>query len=127
MLNHKLLSVDQMLFFEVGLTMFKIHVKFFPECFNQFFSETTHIMSTRSNRFFNIDNPRIQLTKQSLNYKGNLVWQKIPNSVKYVRGIIPVQLVSFSLFKKNLREFILAEGPTAINFYLSEILYSDGE
>ena len=127
MLNHKLLSVDQMLFFEVGLTMFKIHVKSFPECFNQFFSETTHIMSTRSNRFFNIDNPRIQLTKQSLNYKGNLVWQKIPNSVKYVRGIIPVQLVSFSLFKKNLREFILAEGPTAINFYLSEILYSDGE
>ena len=84
-------------------------------------------MSTRSNRFFNIEKPRIQLTKQSLNYKGNLVWQNIPNSVKYIRGTNPPELVSINVFKKNLKEFLLAEGPMAINFYLSEILYSNGE
>ena len=67
--HYNLLTVDQMLFYEIGLIMLKIHEKSFAECFNEFFTETTHAMTTRSNRSFNIENPRIQLTKQSLNYK----------------------------------------------------------
>ena len=67
MIDHKLLTVDQMLFQEIGMTMLKIHNKSFPDCFNEFFIETTHAMSTRSNRTFDLDKPRIQLTKQSLN------------------------------------------------------------
>ena len=127
MIEHKLLTVDQMLFYEIGLTMHKLHTKTFPDCFSEFFTENSHAMITRSNRFFNIEKPRIQLTKQSLNYKGNLVWQNIPNSVKYIRGTSPPELVSINLFKANLKEFLLAEGPMAINFYLSEILYSNSE
>ena len=84
-------------------------------------------MSTRSNRTFNLDKPRIQLTKQSLNYKGSLVWNKIPNNVKYVTGLHPPQLAQINTFKENLKDFILTEGPTAISHYLSEILYSNQE
>ena len=98
-----------MLFYEIGLTMLKIYEKSFPECFMEFFTETTHAMTTRSNRSFNIENPRIQLKKQSLNYKGNLVWRKIPNSAKYIRGTNPPQLFSIKLFKKNLKNFLMAE------------------
>ena len=118
-------SVDQLLFQEIGITMFKIHSGTFPSCFNEFFTETTHQMSTRSNRNYNCDRPRIQTTKQSLNYKGTLVWNKIPNNVKYAKNTLPLQLVSDNIFKKNLKEYILAEGPSAIGLYLSEILYSN--
>ena len=105
--------------------MFKIHDGSFPGCFNDFFTETAHRMSTRSNRSYNCDRPRIELTKQSLNYKGTHVWNKIPHNVKYIRNAHPPQLVSNNTFKSNLKEFILAEGPAAIRLYLSEILYSN--
>ena len=122
---HNVLSVDQLLFQEIGMAMFKIHNGSFPRCFNDFFTETTHQMSTRSNRSYNCDRPRIQLTKQSLNYKGTLVWNKIPRSVKYIKNSHPLQLVSNNTFKNNLKEFILTEGPVSIGLYLSEILYSN--
>ena len=125
--DNQLFSVDQLLFYEIALTMLKIHDKSFPHCFNDFFTETSHPMSTRSKRTFNLDKPRIELTKQSLNYKGTRVWNKIPNSVKYVNGLHPPQLAQISTFKDNLKDFILAEGPTAISHYLSEILYSNQE
>ena len=82
-------------------------------------------MNTRSNRSYNHDRPRIELTKQSLNYKGTLVWNKIPRNVKYVRNSQPPQLVSNNIFKNNLKEFLLTEGPAAIGLYLSEILYTN--
>ena len=74
MISNQILSVDQILFQEIAMTMYKIHNGSFPRCINEFFIETPHPMSTRSNRSLNLENPRIQLTKQSLNYKGNLVW-----------------------------------------------------
>ena len=127
-MNHnKLFSVDQLLFHEIAMTMLKIHDRSFPHCFKEFFTETSHSMSTCSNRTFNLDKPRIQLTKQSLNYKGSLVWNKIPNNVKYVTGLHPPQLAQINTFKENLKNFILTEGPAAISHYLSEILYSNQE
>ena len=123
-INH-IFSVDQILFQEIAMIMFMVHNGSFPSCFNEFFTETSHRMSTRSNRSFNLDNPRIQLTKQSLNYKGNLVWNKIPNSVKYIRHSQSSQLCSKDVFKNKLKDFLLAEGPVATGLHLSEILYSD--
>ena len=124
---HQILSVDQLLFQEIGITMFKIHNNLFPSCFNEFFTETVHRMTTRSNRSFNHDRARIQLTKQSLNHKGNSVWNKIPWNVKYIKNSQPPQFVSINTFKNNLKEYLLVEGPTAIGFYLSDILYSNRE
>ena len=123
MIEKRILTIDQLLFLEIGITMQKIHNKTFPACFNDFFIETSHSMNTRSNRSFNVDRPRIQLTKQSLNFKGNMVWSKIPNAVKYVRNSDPPELHSNTIFKKNLIDFLLSEGPIAISFYLSQILY----
>ena len=125
MTEHKILSIDQLLFLEIGMAMLKIHNKSFPSCFDDFFTETSHAMITRSNRSFNIDQPRIQLTKQSLNYKGNLVWNKIPNAVKYTRNSDPPQLHSNEIFKDKLKDFLISEGPAAISFYLNQILYSN--
>ena len=82
-------------------------------------------MCTRSNRSYDLDKPRIQLTKQSLNYKGILVWNKIPNNVKYQKGTNPPQLAQKITFKNNLKDFLLAEGPVAIGHYLNEILYTN--
>ena len=82
-------------------------------------------MAIRSNRSYNCDRPRIQLTKQSLNYKGTLVWNKIPHNIKYTKNSHPPQLLSQNTFKNSLKEFILAEGPAAIGLYLSEILYTN--
>lgn len=127
MIDHRLFSVDQLLFYETAITMLKIHSKSFPHCFNDFFTETSHRMSTCSNRAFNLDKPRIQLTKQSLNYKGTLVWNKIPNCVKYVNDTHPPQLAEKNTFQNKLKDFILAEGPISISLYLSEILYSNRE
>ena len=127
MIEKKILTIDQILFMEIGVTMHSVHSKSFPACFNDFFTETSHSMRTRSNRFFNVDRPRIQLTKQSLNHKGNMVWSKIPNSVKYTRNSDPPELQSNSVFKNSLKEFLLSEGPAAISFYLSQILYSNSD
>ena len=125
MIEKRLLTIDQLLFFEIGLTMLKIRNKSFPSCFNDFFTETSHSMNTRSNRSFNIDHPRIELTKQSLNYKGNMEWSKIPNAVKYLRNSDPPELNSINVFKEKLKDFVLAEGPSAISFHLNQILYSN--
>ena len=42
MAEKNLMSVDQMLFYEIALIMFKIHNNIFPECFGSFFVPTSH-------------------------------------------------------------------------------------
>ena len=117
MIDHQLLSVDQLLFQEVGMTMLKVHNSSFPKCFEDFFPKTSHTMLTRSNQSFNLEKPRIQLTKQSLNYKGLLVWNEIPNIVKYVKNSNPPQLNSKNSFKKHLKDFI--------TYFMNDILYTN--
>ena len=107
--------------------MHKIYNNSFPTCFDEFFIQTSHTMTTRSNRSFNLEKPRIQLTKQSINYKGTLVWNKIPKNLKYEKNSNPTQLTLYNTFKNNLKDFILTEGPVAISHYLNEILYTNRE
>ena len=83
-------------------------------------------MLTRSRSQFSSECPRIQLTKQAMNYKGPFIWNKIPNSVKYCssdNGTLAMQYRSLDNFKENLKDFILNTGPSAIGFYLSQILH----
>ena len=66
-------------------------------------------------------------SEQKNSEKPALVWNNIPNNVKYERGSEPPQLVSIHVFKNNLKYFVLAEGPMAIGHYLNEFLYSNGD
>ena len=56
-----------------------------------------------------VDTPRIQLTKQALDYKGPIIWDNIPNFVKYSSEEGNV-FRPFKDFKNNLKTFILSIG-----------------
>ena len=118
------MTIDQLLFFEIGKCMFKIHTETFPPCFQEYFSPTLHAMSTRSRRTFNIITPRIQLTKQSLDFKGGIVWRLVPNHVKYENTNSDGEYRSFSSFKNQLKEFVINCGSDVIAEFIMQIQYS---
>ena len=126
MVDQRLLSIDQLLFFEIAIDMYKIHNKMLPDCFTELFASPSHCMTTRSRNQFSSERPRIQLTKQAINFKGPFIWNKIPNSVKYCSAddvTLATQFRSFQSFKVNLKDFILNTGVSAIGFYISQILH----
>ena len=126
MLDHRLLSIDQLLFYEIAINMYKIHNKMLPECFSELFTSPSHQMTTRSRNQFSSECPRIQLTKQAINFKGPFIWNKIPNSVKYCNSnedTLATQHRSFDYFKVHLKDFVLNTGTSAIGFYISQILH----
>ena len=126
MVDHRLLSIDQLLFNEIAVDMYKMHTKMLPECFNELFTTPSHRMTMRSRNQLSGERPRIQLTKQAFNFKGPFIWNKIPNSVKYGNlddATLLRQFRSFPNFKEKLKDFILNTGPSAIGFYVSQILH----
>ena len=126
MLDHRLLSINQLLFYEIALDMYKIHNKMLPNCFTELFGSASHRMTTRSRNRLASERPRIQLTKQAITFKGPFIWNKIPNSVKYCstdNTTVTTQFRSFQSFKDSLKDFILNTGPNTIGFYISQILH----
>ena len=120
---NQIMTVDQILFYEIAIIMFKIHNDIFPECFKSFFVPTMHQMTTRSRRCFSFDKPRIQLTKQALNYKGTIIWNNLPNDVKYSNNDNSrSSFKSLNAFKKSLKNFIINSGSMEISFILSQII-----
>ena len=69
--------------------------------------------------------PRIQLTRQSLNFWGNLVWKEIPHHVKYNQNESPTTFRSFNSFKHSLKEFILNCGDEDIAQFVLQTRLSD--
>lgn len=97
-----------------------------PECFTELFGNPTHQMKTCSRTQFSSERPRIQLTKQAINFKGPFIWNKIPNSVKYSSSddsTLAMQYRSLDSFKASLKDFILNTVVSAIGFYISQILH----
>ena len=126
MIDQRLLSIDQLLFYEIALVMYKIKNKMLPNCFTELFTSTTHSMTMRSRNQLSAECPRIQLTKQAINFKGPFIWSKIPNSVKYYSSndvTLVTQFRSFQNFKDKLKDSILNTGPNAIGFFISQILH----
>ena len=126
MIDHRLLSIDQLLFYEIAIDMYKIHNKMLPHCFSELFTNSSHGMARGSRNHSTGERPRIQLTKQAINFKGPFIWRKIPNSVKYCsqeNAPLETQFRSFQNFKEKLKDFILNTGPGAIGFYISQILH----
>ena len=117
MVDNRLLSIDQMLFYEIALDMYKIHNKMLPNCFTELFASPSHRMITRSRNRLASECPRIQLTKQAITFKGTFIWNKIPYSVKYCstdNTNVTTQFRSFQSFKDNLKDYILNTGPSQI-------------
>ena len=118
------MTIDQLLFFEIGKCMYKIHTATFPVCFQDYFTPITHTMTTRSRRIYNSETPRIQLTKQALDFKGGIVWRLIPNHVKYENNDLRHQYRSFNSFKIQLKQFIIECGSDDIADFVMQIRYS---
>ena len=118
-----IMTIDQLLFFEIGKCMFKIHTETFPICFQEYFTPTSHTMSTRSRRIFNTTTPRIQLTKQALDFKGGIVWRLIPNHVKYDIDTSS-EYRSFTSFKEHMKQFVINCGSDVIAEFVMQTQYS---
>ena len=104
--------------------MYTIHTATFPVCFQDYFTSITHTMTTRSRRIYNSETPRIQLTKQALDFKGGIVWRLIPNHVKYESNDLRHQYRSFNSFKIQLKQFIIECGSDDIADFVMQIRYS---
>ena len=107
MVQSHLLSVEQTLEFEIACFMKRYNKSLLPPCFDDFF-QTNSINSsakniTRSTRSSSNLLPkfcRINVTKQSMKYKGPLIWNKIPLDIK--------RLKSYRNFRKHIRSHIIS-------------------
>ena len=121
--KNEILSIDQLLFLEIGLNMYKIYNKTFPNVLSDFFKPVTHTRTLRRNRGLSGDTPRIQLTKQALDYKGPIIWDNIPNFVKYSSEEGNV-FRPFKDFKNNLKTFILSIGIAEIKAIVDTLVHN---
>ena len=122
MKDFKILSIDQLFLLEIGLAMFKLYNNSFPTALTNLFTPTTTAMTTRSRNKYTLSAPRIQLTKQSFNYKGPTIWNKIPDEIKYSNRS-EGSFRSFKDFKTHLKSHILSMGSTQSSFILSQIYH----
>ena len=107
MQENNILSIDQLMQHETACFMFKYITKALPNAFSNIFHEnliqtnqldTNNRTSyrTRSNSMFFPTFCRINTTKQSLKYKGPLVWSKVPVHIKEIK--------SYNSFRKELKQ-----------------------
>ena len=107
--NKEISSTDQLLFLELGLSMYKIYNHTYPSAISSFFSSNSRSMSLRSRNRLYSSTPRIQTTKQALGHKGPYIWRHIPDFAKY-KNESNEEFRSFADFKNNLGTFILTAG-----------------
>ena len=88
MQENKIMTIRQMAHLETACLMFKYFKNVLPPAFNHFFDcckkpdsvGTSRLTRSHSSLFPNYS--RINLTKQSLKYKGPLTWNHVPTSIK---------------------------------------------
>ena len=104
MKSHNLLSIKQLQFKEIAVLMFKLTTNSLPRPFLSMFQNTklkfqnNSPMKTRSNSNLVPKFCRSSTTKESLEYKRPVVWNKLPTSFKKKR--------SLKSLVKNTHEFI---------------------
>ena len=121
--ENKILTLDQLLFLEMSLTMFKIYKNTYPSALQNLFHISSSTRSTRSRNNLISETPRIKLTKQALSYKGPHIWKHIPNFVKYSNENDAI-FRTYNVFKSHLTSFLLSIGPHESKRVVDEILYS---
>ena len=107
MVQSHLLSVEQTLEFEIACFKKRYNKSLLPPCFYDFFrinsinSSAEHITrSTRSSSNLYPKFCRINVAKQSMKYKGPLIWNKFPLDIK--------RLKSYRNFRKHIRSHIIS-------------------
>ena len=121
--ENKILSLDQLLFLEISISMFKIYNYTFPSALQNLFTPISQNRITRSGRRLTSETPRIQLTKQALGYKGPYIWRHIPDFVKYSNEETKT-FRKINDFKANLQTFLLSIGIAESKRIIDEILNS---
>ena len=64
-------------------------------------SSKTKLRQTRSNSKFFAAYCRINLAMQSINYKGPVLWNKIPSSIREVKSLTTFKLLLLDFLVKN--------------------------
>ena len=82
MSKSEILNINQMLFKEINMLMFKQNIGKNPNLFLDVFTKATSNYNTRNKSkcipkfYFN------SLCQQSIPYRGSMFWNKVPNSLK---------------------------------------------
>ena len=107
--KHSILNINQLMETEIAHFMYKYHYDHLPPAFdgilnqNKLYTSLGHkdfrLTRSKSNLFPSFC--RIELTKQSINYKGPLIWNKIPLSLRENK--------SFKSFKKQLHQHVMKD------------------
>ena len=95
-----ILKLDDLYFLEVGKFMFRHSKQLLPSAFDEYFRNIDHAhpTKTKSKSKYALPQPRTELGKQSVKFKGIKVWSEIPDHIKNASS-----LDSFNdLLKKHL-------------------------
>ena len=120
--ENNIMSIEQLLFLNIGLTMFKIQTGSYPSTLANLIVQPTRTRITRSRNRLQSENSRIQLTKQALAYKGPRFWNEIPDFVKFSNGERTTYR-TLNDFKKNLKSYINSIGIDETNRITNEIFH----
>ena len=98
------MAIDQITELEITCFMYKYIKGMLPPCFDHFFQNNlvsdNFTKYTRSQSKFYPSICRLNITKQSLRYRGPLAWNKVPSSIK--------QIKSYSKFRTEFQKHLIA-------------------
>ena len=103
-----LLTINQLTELETACFMFSYQKKTLPNVFSNLLennlsrpkkNETVGSYRTRSGSLFFPSFCRINLTKQSMKYKGPLIWSRIPSNIKLIKSV--------RIFRNELKKALL--------------------
>ena len=84
------MTIDQITKLEITCFMYKYIKGMLPPCFDYFFQNNlvsdNLTKCTRSQSKFYFSFCRLNITKQSLRYRGPLAWNKVPSSIKQIKS-----------------------------------------
>ena len=96
----KILTVQQLYFFEIAKFVHSVHNRFSPAIFFDYFQTTSHSYSTRTreNNIYSLPQPRTERGKRSCRYTGVNIWSKVPRHMKSFQKIS---------FKYHLKKYVI--------------------
>ena len=97
------MTIDQIIELEITCFMYKYIKGMLQSCFDNFFQNNlvsdNFTKCTRSQSKFYPSFCRLNMTKQSLRYRGTLTWNKVPSSIK--------QIKSYSKFRTEFQKYLI--------------------
>ena len=98
MKNSQLLTINNLYNLEIAQMMFKYENKQLPQAFNNFFTQKSLKMKTKSNSQIISNCFRTKVSQQSLKFVGPKLWNKIPSEIRHSH--------SSNTFRKKLTQHL---------------------